>query len=68
MRRTPKEVRHRWYRRVGATLAAWACPACKVWTANLPLFKMDVCPARDRRKNHTDRRNSTSRTPKDAPR
>ncbi len=34
----------------------WMCKDCKMWTANLPLYKNQLCSAKDRRKGKADRR------------
>lgn len=52
--RTPPAVRHLWFRRDKGE-AVYVCTACRSWTANLPLYRYDVCEARDRRKQ-PDRR------------
>jgi len=35
---------------------AWVCLQCGQWTANLPKYKNEVCPKKDRRKAKEDRR------------
>jgi hypothetical protein len=45
--------RKRYGRRV---VRVYECRTCKRHTANLPLYKDDVCPAKDRRKGLRDRR------------
>jgi hypothetical protein len=32
------------------------CPDCQSWTANRQAYRFDVCPAKDRRKGKSDRR------------
>jgi hypothetical protein len=49
-------VRHEWQRRTG-TVDVFDCLHCRMWTANEPLYRNDICPARDRRKTTKDRRN-----------
>jgi len=34
----------------------YRCSQCGLWTANLPLYRNDVCEAKDRRKGPRDRR------------
>ncbi len=57
-KRIPKIVQHDWvYHKKGIWVGAqtvdkvWQCSRCKLWTANLPEYKHDVCPKKDRRKN-----------------
>lgn len=62
-----EEVKHDWkkgerkqYRLRGGkrvTSQRYECPNCGQWTSNLPLYKNEVCPAKDRRKL-ADRRKS----------
>lgn len=54
-KRVPKAVQHDWYRNVGY-LSTYDCRVCKAWTVNLPLYRAEVCPRRDRRKRRVDRR------------
>lgn len=48
-RRIPADVRHEWFRKKGAARGVYECPHCKMWTANVPLYFREICPARDRR-------------------
>jgi len=52
----PAEVRHEWFRKKDQPRGTYECPHCKMWTANAPLYRNDICPALDRRKRTTDRR------------
>lgn len=54
MRTAPTEVRHEW-RRTDKRRGIYTCQHCKMWTANVPEYFREVCPARDRRKRQ-DRR------------
>lgn len=54
----PEEIKHEWKARVGSAIPAHDCKPCGAWTGNLPLYKNDVCPAKDRRKS---RRRSTDK-------
>lgn len=54
-RRPPVEVRHDWKRRLNRRYV-YDCAACGQWTSNLPLYRYDVCPKKDRRKRTADRR------------
>lgn len=57
----PEEVKHEWTldeskpARAGR-IYRHVCQPCGQWTANLPLYKDDVCPAKDRRKKAEQRR------------
>lgn len=53
--RAPDDVRHNWHKRHGAT-GVYDCDLCNSWTANLPLYRYEVCPELDRRKSAGDRR------------
>lgn len=52
----PQALRCRWTSRGGSERDVYDCPDCGCWTANLPLYKLDVCEAKDRRKGKPDRR------------
>jgi hypothetical protein len=61
----PKEIRCRWrlarvadFKEQAVTGSdVYFCPDCGSWTANLPAYHYDVCPAKDRRKRRcVDRR------------
>jgi len=65
--RAPKQVCHQWMKVTQDDLIALGMPGCKrtgmyvchncdSWTANLPPYRYEVCPAKDRRKGPTDRR------------
>jgi len=67
--RIPKLLQHRWTRcpKAACKKAAcphggahgsgvYHCPDCGQWTANLPLYKHNLCPAKERRKRQKDRR------------
>lgn len=54
-RTPPVKVRHRWKKRKNRR-GVYDCKPCGMWTANLLLYKMDVCPAKDRRVRKQDRR------------
>jgi hypothetical protein len=60
MKKIPDEVKHDWKLRERARRAkgpqVYVCATCKSRTANLPLYKDDVCEAKDRRKGAPDRR------------
>lgn len=58
-KKIPAEVKCDWKQRAGER-GVYDCADCKSRTANLPLYKDDVCEAKDRRKGVTDRR--TKRT------
>lgn len=53
----PAEAMHDWIEDKRHGREAYHCPACDCWTANLPLYRHEVCPAKDRRKGR-DRRQS----------
>lgn len=53
--RAPKDIRCVWTPRKGER-GTYDCLDCGCWTANLPLYRFDVCPAKDRRKGLGDRR------------
>lgn len=41
-------VKHNW---VGREKNKAYCPECGGWTTNLPMYKDQVCPAKNRRRN-----------------
>lgn len=53
MKKPSREVQHDWKR---DTRGRHRCRHCQSWTANLPLYRYEVCPARDRREEKGDRR------------
>ena len=66
-RRAPVEVRCNWQRipwpnaprdaKTGRRATGlYRCADCKAETANLPLYRYDVCRVKDRRKGKPDRR------------
>jgi hypothetical protein len=64
-KRVPPEIKHEWRRtfqvgdmKLSSKSRAYECPNCKEWTGNLALYKDEVCPAKDRRKDGSDRRES----------
>ena len=64
----PIKVRHDWQKATKETLerfgfttpgmarGVYECPTCEGWTANLPLYRYEVCSAKDRSKGPGDRR------------
>ena len=66
MRATPEEVRHDWrlhktHTIAGQTVAnVYVCQACDAWTANLPLYRNEICQRKDRRRKNQDRRKSNT--------
>lgn len=56
-RATPLEIRCQWTARKGKP-GVYDCPNCKQWTANLPLYRADVCPAKERRTATNERRHA----------
>lgn len=58
----PNEIKHEW--KVGPrpgspsdlNRTVYRCAPCGMWTANLPLYKDDICPAKERRKASVQRR------------
>lgn len=51
----PEEVKHIWVLRSG-TVHTYDCTFCQSWTANLPAYRNEVCPKRDRRVGKLTRR------------
>ncbi len=51
----PEEVKHAWVLRSG-TVHTYDCTFCQSWTANLPAYRNEVCPKRDRRVGKLTRR------------
>lgn len=45
-RRGPDWLKHEWELRTGPTVL-YDCLTCRQWTANLPLYKNEICPAKD---------------------
>lgn len=54
-RPVPRKLHHEWTPRLDQP-GVFDCPVCGQWTANLPLYRQEVCDAKDRRKGLTDRR------------
>ena len=52
----PRSVQHSWVEGRRPERDVWICCTCKTWTANLPLYRYEVCDKRDRRKRKADRR------------
>jgi hypothetical protein len=47
---TPKNLQHEWKRRGNNKRSGiYDCKHCRQWTANMPLYRNEICPARDRR-------------------
>lgn len=53
--KVPLIVQHTWTARHG-TPGVYDCHICKSWTANIPAYRFEVCPKRDRRKAKRERR------------
>lgn len=51
----PIEIQCVWLARKGER-GTYDCLNCKGWTANLPLYRTSICPAKDRRQGAVDRR------------
>ncbi len=55
----PMAVQHVWVKsqdKAKRILGVHRCGFCGMWTANLPLYRYDVCPKADRRVATADRR------------
>jgi hypothetical protein len=52
---TPKDIRCVWTARKGER-GVYDCYDCGSWTANMPLYRATVCPAKERRKGGGDLR------------
>lgn len=57
-RRAPKEIRCRYVKAKQDGITVHTCVDCGGFTANLPLYRYDVCPKKERRKRKTGRRAS----------
>lgn len=60
--KAPAEVTHEW-KRTDKARGVYTCQHCQMWTANVPLYFHEVCPARDRRKRPERRAASPEREP-----
>jgi hypothetical protein len=51
----PKKLRHWWLKSEGKP-GQYVCAWCDMWTANKPLYELEICSSKDRRKDEGDRR------------
>jgi hypothetical protein len=60
--RIPKKIKCVYRKRTpqweAGSASCWQCINCGQWTANLPLYKNDICESKDRRKSTADRRHN----------
>lgn len=62
-KKPPKEFQHDWQFKESYRLKdgpeireIWVCDSCNLWTANVELYRNEVCGKKDRRKGVSDRR------------